>query len=171
MQITDKRGASLDVRFWMRVKRSLGGGCWEWLGSKTDRGYGRIKHHGRELRAHALSYEINVGRVGRMIVCHSCDNPGCVRPDHLWLGTHTENIADRDRKGRTARGEQISNTCKLNEQTVRAIRKLWRTEGTRLKPGHRGGLNFSEVGRRFGISNVQARNICLGKSWKHVAVS
>jgi hypothetical protein len=95
----------------------------------------------------------------------------CVNPNHLWLGTDQDNLRDRDQKGRAACGKKISNTVKLTEDLVRDIRRAWLEEGGVAKRG--GGhkknyLTYSELGRRFGLSNVQARNIVLRKSWKHV---
>ena len=95
-----------------------------------------------------------------------------MRPGHLFLGTHTNNIADRDMKMRTANGRKIRNTAKLTEEIVREIRETWVTEGGEAKAGgaHRGRrLSYSELGGRYGISNPMARNIVLRKNWKHVA--
>ena len=77
-------------------------------------------------------------------------------------------MVDRDRKGRTANGIKISNTVKLTDDVVREMRALWDREGQTLKPGQRGGLNYSELGRRFGVSNVMARRVVLRHYWKHV---
>ncbi len=80
-------------------------GCWLWKGATfKNGGYGRIIIKGKHYRAHRLSYELFKVPPGDMKVCHTCDVTRCVNPDHLWLGTDTENIADRDAKGRTARG-------------------------------------------------------------------
>ncbi len=79
-------------------------GCWEWIGSKSPLGYGRFSFLGAPVYAHRFAYEIfklTTTTIPKgMCICHSCDNTSCVNPEHLWLGTMTENIADRDRKGR-----------------------------------------------------------------------
>lgn len=79
-------------------------GCWVWLGAKDRDGYGRVMVDGRTMGAHRIAYEESHGPVpDGLVVMHSCDNPSCVNPDHLRVGTQAENIQDRDAKGRTYR--------------------------------------------------------------------
>lgn len=76
-------------------------GCWEWFGGASADGYGRFTHKGRKLLAHRVSWEVHSGSIPRgMLVLHRCDNPPCVNPSHLFLGTHKDNAQDRERKGR-----------------------------------------------------------------------
>ena len=76
-------------------------GCWEWLASKNPDGYGRVRRFGRMESAHRIAYELYVGAIEDKQVLHTCDNPSCVNPKHLFLGTHKENMEDKVRKGRT----------------------------------------------------------------------
>ena len=150
---TDTLGDRFDARHTKRPD-----GCWEWTGYRTSGGYGRLSFEGRTRRAHRVSWELHHGKEfpkGK-IACHTCDRPWCVNPEHVWTGTPADNMADRDSKRRTANGPKISNTVKLTESQVREIRGI---------PGR---LNYSAIGRRYGISDVQVKNIVTRHSWKHV---
>lgn len=93
---------SAERRFWAKVR--LSDGCWEWTASLSSQGYGMLKvggKHGAAMRAHRLSWLLHHGEIpAGQCVLHHCDNRLCVRPDHLFLGSQLDNIADRDKKGR-----------------------------------------------------------------------
>ncbi len=133
-------------------------GCWLWTGSTDDDGYGRVWFDGRSDRAHRVSYRLFIGEIpAGMAVLHTCDNPPCVRPDHLWAGTQLENIADRERKGRGPRGER-NGRAKLNRALVQMVREA-----------RAGGMMYHEIGALFGIHKSTVHDICTGKLWPEPA--
>lgn len=90
--------APLSERFWPKVLK--GDGCWEWQGARTPKGYGLIRLDGGLVYAHRVSWLLAKGDPGELHVLHHCDNPCCVRPDHLFTGTRADNMQDMVRKGR-----------------------------------------------------------------------
>jgi hypothetical protein len=103
--VADKKwtrlSAPFDVRVFSRIER--GDGCWPWRGGISSSGYGNLNVPGtrRKILAHRAVYELTFGPIpDGLLVLHRCDNPRCVRPEHLFLGTHRENAHDKIRKGR-----------------------------------------------------------------------
>lgn len=140
-------------------------GCWNWTGTNRGRGYGQLRVGKATRSAHRLSYEVFCDIIPTgMVVCHRCDNPSCINPVHLFLGTQASNIADMVSKGRNAKGPVVAHAgtknpkAKLTEHAVTAIR-----EST--------GASNKALARKFGVSNVQIANIRKGKSWAHLLVS
>jgi hypothetical protein len=138
-------------------------GCWVWNGHINNHGYGvvgfgsRATHRGTML-AHRMSYEVFIGPIPRDLnVLHSCDNPSCINPEHLFAGTHLDNHRDMVSKGRQVilRGEDVG-TSKLTASQVREIK-------SRL--GYR---NSGALAREFGVSDSLIDNVRYGKSWRHV---
>ena len=112
-------------RFWERV--DMTGECWNWTGFKDRRGYGMLRFNGGKQLAHRLAFLFTFGTIpDGMFVLHKCDNPSCVNPKHLWLGTQQDNIEDAVRKGRISKasrncGELCANS-KLREEDIMMIR-------------------------------------------------
>lgn len=133
-------------------------GCWLWLGFLNEDGYGYIRHHAKQMGAHRYSYMRFNGPIPEgMYVCHTCDVPSCVNPDHLFLGTQTDNMRDMERKGRgkKASGEAHSKTY-LTEQDVRRIREMLTT------------MRQLDVSRETGINISTIHNIKRRRTWAHV---
>ena len=149
--------------------------CWDWTAMKDCDGYGGFQFRRRKLRAHRVSLVISTGFIPEGLhVCHKCDNPSCVRPDHLFAGTNTENRLDSAAKGRVpsgdshpartnperlARGER-QYCAKLTDEKVRHIRKLHAS----------GELKESHLSRKFGVSRATIRKVILRKSWTHIPI-
>lgn len=128
------------VRFEQKFVR--GEGCWNWTAGKDKDGYGRFAVPGRGsyLRAHRFSFELYVGAVPEgMLVLHRCDNPSCVRPDHLFLGVYQDNADDMVAKGRQAKGDRSGR----------------HTHPERTARGDRQGLRLHPERRAFGIRNAR----------------
>ena len=137
--------------FLARVQR--GAGCWLWLGWKDPKGYGKLTCSGKGFWAHRLAYFFATDRdPGELHVCHTCDNPSCVRPDHLFLGTNAENNADKARKGRAAK--------KLTQDQVVAMR-LARSSGD----------SCLKIAARFGLSEGYTHSVISRKYWPHAVSS
>lgn len=130
-------------------------GCWLWQGALRGKGYGCLNIGGRTDGAHRVSYRAFRGEIGSLHVCHSCDNPACVNPDHLFLGTNVDNARDRERKGRMFHMFGVGHArAKLTEDDVRFIRSS--------------KLGASALSRQFGVARSTIRHIIDGTNWAHV---
>lgn len=144
-------------RFWIKVDKS--GECWEWTARRFPKGYGCIKVDGKNRLAHRVVIELEGSDIpSGMIVMHVCDNPACVRPDHLRIAGQSDNILDSINKGRFSHyahpGEDHPN-AKLCEQDVLLIRSIR-------------GETQQAIADRFGISRPTVSNIRTRKTWRHV---
>ncbi len=116
---------SVEDRFWGRVRK--GPGCWVWTGQLNEAGYGILGVNASPRLAHRLSWNIRYGEPpADLAVCHECDNPPCVRPDHLWLGTRGQNFADAVRKGRMRNAGREMTHCKRGHPLSGSNLYLWR---------------------------------------------
>lgn len=143
-------------RFWKYVEMIPFHGCWEWSGNRNPAGYGRIDIRKKSHRAHRLSWELFRGPIASgLVVCHKCDNPGCVNPAHLFLGTDGDNTRDRNAKGRANMPNGV------------------RHFKAKLKPHQIVAIRASDKSSRYlaGLYNVSHHAIlCIkqGKTWKNI---
>jgi hypothetical protein len=145
-------------RFWTKVK--FGPDCWIWLGAiqKGDMQYGLFKVKGVMMHAHRVSFIMAWGPIPKgMLVRHTCDNPLCVKPDHLIPGTHKQNMEDRNSRGRHAHGAR-QGLAKLADENVLEARRLDATGKFRQK-------DLAEV---YGVSQTTMGKALNGTQWSHV---
>ena len=147
---------TIDKLFMAKVIKCPLSGCWLWQGSLNGRGYGHLgrRRNGkcRHYRAHRYSYELHNGPIpDGMCVCHTCDVRFCVNPDHVFLGTHADNIKDRDLKGRTH--------SKLTDEDVTSISMF-------LNLGAKG----RDIANAYGVSQATVSNIKNGR-WQIAVVN
>lgn len=156
----------LNERFWSKVNKNAPNGCWEWTAYRSPKGYGRFQTGTLEgpRFAHRLSYEDAKGRIPKgRFVCHSCDNPACVNPAHLWLGDNKANMADCRKKGRyygsgpaRPRGESHGKS-KFDSDTVTAIRRAYIN-----------GESRASITTRFSIKPSFLDDVVSGRVWRHL---
>lgn len=146
-------------RFWSKVDPT--GHCWEWTAYRKKNGYGQFTlRTGLFVGAHTVSYALTHGPIpAGLSICHRCDNPPCVNPDHLFLGSQRDNTLDMFAKGRATRSRGIERSnARLNEDAVREIRNAPLRHGV-----------VAELARQFGVSDTTIRKIRNGEKWGHVA--
>ena len=148
---------NIENRFWSKVDKRDANACWEWTANKS-RGYGLLatKRNCAPIKAHRFSWMLHYGEIpSGMAICHSCDNPGCVNPNHLMLGTQKANMIDAAKKGklrffRFGVGED-NNAAKLSDEQVRSMRNEYST----------GRFTYKEMAKKYGVACVNAilRNV------------
>ena len=155
-----KRGVGGDIKYRLlsKIKVHPSSHCWEWISGTDKKGYGEIrlkngKSGGKRAHAHRMAYEVFVGKIPQgMLVCHICDNPKCINPEHLFLGAYKDNYRDSKEKGRNAKGEKNGQAI-LTEEQAGFIK--YRSQGLSLK----------ELGEQFGVCIGAISKIRCGHNW------
>lgn len=150
----------IEIRFERHYIPEPMSGCWLWLSTLTSDGYGRIiddrKRSRRQILAHRISWELHRGLIPELAnVLHTCDNPGCVNPEHLFLGSHSDNMRDSVKKGRknNLKGEKHGNA------------KLTEAQALEIKHSSDRGVDLAA---RFGVAATLISKIRSGENWKHL---
>ena len=145
-------------RFWSKVNKTSN--CWEWTGSKDGKGYGQFSANCKRYSTHRFSFELKYGKIPNgLCVLHHCDNPSCVRPDHLFLGTVADNNRDSIIKGRNfcPIGED-NGRSKLTKRDVSLIRELYSRRDT----------THIQLAQQFNVCSATICYIVNNQTWKHI---
>lgn len=169
----------LSLAFAARVRQDETSHCWLWSGSRQRTGYGGLSHARKRLLAHRVSYELHTGPIpAGFCILHACDNPPCVNPRHLLLGTQRENVRDRDRKGRgntlgrstpedrRPRGPRHGSAT--HPERFRRTGPLLSDEAARdIRDRYgRGGTTHAELAARYGVSLSAIGAVVRGRTWR-----
>ncbi len=154
-------------RFWAKVKK--GDGCWEWTAA-TTKGYGHIGIKGKMIYAHRLSWELENGKIpDGLHVLHKCNNPLCVKPDHIYLGTQKDNVGDAITLGThisTRRSPLFGDIDQCGEKNPSAKLTRFQVGGIRRSRGD--GMTIKELSNLYSISKSQIQRIISNESWKDI---
>lgn len=188
LDMAGKSSTTPEARFALKYQLpSNNNDCWVWTGCRNHRGYGQFYFRGRARVSHRVAWILNFGEIPEgMSICHHCDNPPCVNPDHLFLGTMADNMSDKMTKGRLAKGptsgahthpDRVSrgtkhssvmkvaaargekqHMAKLTSELVLEIRKLLETSG----------LSQREIAEQYDVTKGTISAIHVRKNWKHI---
>jgi len=154
---------SLEDRFWAKVNKKSSGTCWEWTATLNAKGYGLFGIEGRMRLAHRISWFLNSAKhPGALSVLHKCDNPRCVNPEHLFLGTQADNMKDMDKKGRRINPIVIGSKNPFSKLTEPSVRVIKRCLQIRVKG------NF--LAKLFRVGKTNISQISNNHTWKHVKI-
>ncbi len=161
-------------RFWSKVDKGDGTGCWNWIGTMGRKGYGKFAIRDKEPLAHRVSYWMHFGDPGKLLVCHHCDNRRCVRPDHFFLGTDLDNARDREAKGR--RKPSRGNDHYLRKNPEKAPRgegngnhKLTAEQVLEIRASYiPRKVSCKKLADKFGVSSGLIHHILVRKIWVHI---
>jgi len=168
---------STEKDFWKHVKIGKENECWEWKGSKDDHGYGRVRYQGKEYKSHRLAWILKSGSTEDIFVCHRCDNPPCCNPNHLFLGTHQENMDDMVKKGRYGKKRNLpkgkkhwsylhpekTSSCEKNGSAV-----LDRKKVLEIREKAKDGQSHRSIAKEYGVAKSTVTFIIQRKTWVNI---
>jgi hypothetical protein len=150
---------SIEERFWEKVDKNIsnvfynGTRCWEWVASCDREGYGMFWVGGKTVLSHRVSWKLVYGEVPNGLVLHKCDNPSCVNPEHLFLGTRLDNMIDMVKKGR-------SSSCMLTQEQVLWLKSQPKPEWGQVLSTYR------KWAKSLGVSYTAVANVLYDRNWK-----
>jgi len=163
---------TVEERFLAKVFKRGPQECWIWVGARQNAGYGKLYVDGRYEVAPRVAYRLYCGEIATDLhVCHHCDNPTCVNPAHLFLGTRRENMQDASRKGRMAAGDRNGSRTqpeKLCRGEDRSNAKLTVLEVDVIRHMKESGITCTDIARAYGVSVSLVSKVCQGKRWRGV---
>ena len=162
---------SIEETFWSKVEKSESG-CWLWAGTMASNGYGRFQLDRKSRWAHRVAYQFAVSPIPEgLCVLHRCDNPPCVNPEHLFLGTQQDNLADMVAKGRNQKGDRHSSRLHP-ERLCRGERhgqaKLTEASVLTIRAAYRAGGRVGQLARQFGVARQTITDILRNRRWTHL---
>lgn len=156
--MSPRKATLVTERLWARVEVQGPDDCWEWTGFRNASGHGQISIGNHRARGpHRIAWESVNGPIPEgLYVCHTCDNPPCCNPSHLFLGTCADNLADMRTKDRHARGIRVPNAVLTDADVVE------------MRRAARDGESVRSIASRYGVVIRTARSAVNGRNWKHV---
>lgn len=144
-------------------------GCWLWAGGINEDGYGHVEHDRKNWTTHRLAWVLTHGAVPEgLCVCHKCDTPACINPDHLFIGTNADNILDRHRKGRDAVGDRNGSRARPETRPrgeANGRSKFTAEKVVEMRSAYAAGVYQAELARRYGVTPSAIRWILKGLNW------
>lgn len=172
-QLVMEEQETVEDRFWTKVKKLPGkDACWEWTASCYKKGYSRFTIQGRGVLGHRVAYILEYGKFSEdLLVCHVCDNPRCVRPDHLYIGTHKENTRDAAAKGRMSSGDRHwsrTHPERLRRGQEHGRAKLTTLQVREIRKKADEGVTQLVLARKYGVALYAIQSIIHRITWAHI---
>lgn len=163
-----RRIVPLADRFWPHVKKGKRNECWEWVNGSYYKNpwtgadtYGCISFNGKRQGAHRASWYLHFGDIpDGLFVLHTCDNPKCVNPRHLFLGTHDDNMQDKVKKGRARGG--------ANKGEINPEHKLTEAQALEIIQALKRGEHPADIAKRYPVGEPMIKHIKSGRNWRHI---
>lgn len=165
-----RQAQTLAARFWANANARSDdeSACWAWRLSTNSQGYGRFSIGGRHSLAHRIAWRLIRGDIpAGAFVCHHCDNPLCVRPDHLFLGNHADNMRDMKLKGRQGLHMSITKPESIRRGSRHPFAKLNETAARHIREARERGVPLAALSKQFGVAQSVISRVAHKAIWRH----